>query len=130
YRELSLCDAAARRSAALAELPGHAFDSLGRRREGCDDGRLGCLVAFGRRIADVLQGGVVRLEALQLLAGLGQFVSDHQRRHDGESRVADLAELAAQRDDAIVEVLGELLKMTLLAILAGHAELAAVDGDV
>ena len=80
--------------------------------------------------AGVLQGGVIRLQPLQLLAGFGQFVGDHQRRHDGQPRIADLAELAAQRDDALVEILGELLQMVLLAVLAGHAELAAVDGDI
>ena len=37
------------------------------------------------------------------------------------SRVADLAELAAQLVDAPVEVAGELHQMVFLAILAGHA---------
>ena len=80
--------------------------------------------------AGVLQGGMSASRRFSLLAGLGQFVGDHQRRHHGQPRVADLAELAAQRDDALVEVLGELLQMVLLAVLAGHAELAAVDGDI
>ena len=70
------------------------------------------------------------LEPPQLLAGFGQLVGDRQRRHHGQPRVADLAELAAQLLDALVEVLGELLQMVFLAVLAGHAELAAVDGDV
>ena len=39
-----------------------------------------------------------------LLGRFRQFVGDHQRRHDGQPRVADLAELAAQRGDALVEV--------------------------
>jgi hypothetical protein len=41
----------------------------------------------------------------------------------------NLAELAAQRDDASSRSL-QLLKMALLAVLAGHSELAAIDGDV
>ena len=60
--------------------------------------------------AGVLQGGELLLERLQLLAGLGQFVGDRQRRHHGQPGVADLAELAAQLADALVEVLGELLQ--------------------
>src|SRR4029078_7882412 len=88
------------------------------------------LRTFTCRAAGVLQGGVIRLHALELLVGFGQLVGDHQGRHDGEPRIADLAELAAQRDDALVELPGELLQMALLAVLAGHAELAAIDGDI
>ena len=43
--------------------------------------------------------------------------------------VADLAELGAQPLDARVEVAREIDQMALLAVLAGHAELPAVDGD-
>ena len=44
-------------------------------------------------------GRRVLLQPLELLAGFRQLVGDHQRRHDGQPRIADLAELSAQRDD-------------------------------
>jgi hypothetical protein len=73
---------------------------------------------------------VIRLHSPELLAGFRQLVGDHQRRHDGEACIANLAELAAQRNDALVEILGELPQMILLAVFTGHAELAAVDRDI
>ena len=59
-----------------------------------------------------------------------QLVRHRQRRHHGEPGVADLAEARAQLRDAVIEIRGELQQMLLLPVLAGHAELAAVDGDV
>src|SRR5205085_2665770 len=53
----------------------------------------------------------------------------HQRRHDGQPRVADLAEALAQALDALVELGGEPRQMRFLAVLAGKPELAAMDGD-
>ncbi len=66
---------------------------------------------------------------MQALALLRQFVDQDQRRHDGEPRVADLTEGAAQIGNALVKVMGEPRQMVLLAVVARHAELAAVDGD-
>src|SRR5882757_11308327 len=59
-----------------------------------------------------------------------QFVAHRQGRHHGEPRIADLAELATQLFDARFEVLGKLEQPHLLAFLAGHPVLPAVDGDV
>ena len=60
---------------------------------------------------------------------LGQHIGDGERRHHGEPGVADLAEFRAQALDPGVEVAGELHEVAFLAVLAGHAELPAVDGD-
>ena len=57
-----------------------------------------------------------------------QLVGEEQRRHDGEPHVADLAEGRAQLGDALVEFVGEPGEMVLLAVVAGHAILAAADG--
>ena len=56
--------------------------------------------------------------------------ADGERRHHGQPRVADLAEILPQPLDALIEVRGERGQMVLLPVLAGHAELPAVDGDV
>ena len=64
------------------------------------------------------------------VVGVEQFVADGQRRHHGEARIADLAELAAQRFDARFQALGEFEQPHFLPFLAGHAVLPAVDGDV
>ena len=95
----------------LRELLGQALDPLGRRVEARRPSllrRLSAIVDGGRASCKAARSASMRLRSL---VGLGQFVGDHQRRHDGQTRVADLAELAAQRDDALVEVAGELLKM-------------------
>src|SRR6185312_12394272 len=65
------------------------------------------------------------LQPADIAPRLAQFVSHHQRRHHRQPRIADLAELAAQVDDALVDVVGESLKVLLLPVLAGKAELAA-----
>ena len=87
--------------------------------------------ALARSAADdagILQGGDVLLQPADLVHRFRQLVGDHQRRHDGQPRVADLAKLAAQLDDALVDILGERLQMLFLPVLAGEAELAAGDG--
>ena len=88
------------------------------------------LGAVGCNEPRILQGGDVFLEATHLLYRLRQFVRDHQRGHHRETRVADLTELASQTDDALVDVLGELLQVLFLSVLASEAELAAGDGGV
>ena len=60
---------------------------------------------------------------------LAKLVGDGQRRHDGESCIADLAELGAQSLDAAVEFARETHQVSLLAVLAGHPELPPVNGD-
>ena len=65
-----------------------------------------------------------------LLYRLRQLVSHHQRGHHRETRVADLTELASQTDDALVDVLGELLQVLFLSVFASEAELATGDGGV
>src|SRR4051812_22663053 len=64
------------------------------------------------------------------MAGVEQFVAQRQRRHHGQTRIADLAEFAAQILDPRLKALGELQKPHLLPLLAGHPILPAVDGDV
>ena len=58
-------------SATLAELLGKSLDSLGRRVEGGNDGGVGFLGAVGGGTAGVLDRGVVLLQAIEPLAGLG-----------------------------------------------------------
>src|SRR5262249_56294862 len=69
------------------------------------------------------------VEPLQFLLRLRQLVGERRRGHDGEAGIADLAEAGPQRHDARVEVLGQTHETRLFTVLAGHAELAAVDGD-
>ena len=126
----ALRDTAVWRGGVLRELLGQFLDPLSRCVEGGDHGILRCLRAHVVGGTCILQGGPFGFDALQSLVSLRQFVGDHQSRHNGQTRVADFAELAAQRDDALVKVAGELLKMGLLPVLACHAELAAVDCDV
>src|ERR1700722_2245443 len=70
------------------------------------------------------------LEAVDAMAGVDQFIARRQRRHHGQARVADLAELAAQAADPRLETFSQLQEPRLLAGLAGHPVLPAVDGDV
>src|SRR5439155_19547500 len=123
-------DRSARAADGLVQLPGEAFDAFSRRVEGGDDGRVGGLRAIDGDRARVLQRRDVLLQRSQFFCRLRKLIRHGERRHDREPRVADLAELAAQLDDAIVELLGELHQVAFLTVLAGHAELAAVDGDV
>src|SRR6185312_10516245 len=92
----------------LVELGGDALDTLGRRGERRGDGGARGLVVIER---------------------LGARIGDGQRRHDGEPRVAALAEFLAQALDADVEIARQIHQVALLAVLARHPELPAVDGD-
>ncbi len=112
----------------LIELLGDAFDALGGGIESADH-RIGRgLGAIARNETSVLQGGDLVLEAAHFLRGFDQFVLEHQRCHHREPGVADFAELAAQIDDALIDVLRERLEMIFLAILASETELAAGNG--
>jgi hypothetical protein len=57
-----------------------------------------------------------------------KLVRHHERGHHCEARIADLAELAAQIDDALVDILGKCLQVILLPILASETELTAGNG--
>jgi hypothetical protein len=127
-RELAERDAAI--ADGLIELLGDALDPFGRRAEGgCDRGLSG-LVAIGRQHAGVLQRGEFFLQPLHPMSRFGKLVGDRERRHYRQPRVADLTEFAAQPADAHVEIAREFDEMALLAILASHPELPAIDGDV
>ena len=77
----------------------------------------------------VLQCGEFLLQPLDADRRLGEFVGDRDRRHHRQTRIADLAEFGAQAADAAIELAREIHQMILLTVLAGHAELPAVDGD-
>src|SRR5919109_5017572 len=114
----------------LIELPGETLEALGGRVEPGDHRRLRRLGAIRGYDTRLLQGGELRLESLQFFLDLRELIGDCQRGHDRETRIADLAEARPQLTDAPVELLGESGETRLFAGLAGHAELAAVDGDV
>ena len=105
------------------------LDPLGRGAERGSDRSLCGLVVVGSGDAGVLQGGKFLFQPLDANAGLGQFVGDRERRHHGEPGIADLAEFRAQPADARIEIAREIHEVALLAVLAGHPELPAVDGD-
>src|ERR1700723_2917904 len=86
--------------------------------------------AVGGCGANAAQGLEFLLEAVDAMAGVDQFIARRQRRHHGQARVADLAELAAQVSDPRFQALGEPEQPPLLSLFAGHAILPAVDGDV
>src|SRR3984957_9745784 len=88
------------------------------------------LGAVGGDRAHVAQRNQFFLERADAVAGILQFVTDGKRRHHGQPRIANLAELAAQAVDPRLQGLGELEQPHLLPFLAGHAVLPAVDGDV
>src|SRR5262249_16089140 len=114
---------------ALVEAPGDALDPLGGRVERSDHRHLRGLRAAGRADPRVLQPVQLRLEPANALHGLTQCVPGPQRRHDAEPIVPDLAETSTQLLHAAIELGGKALEMRFLPVLAGHAVLAAIDGD-
>src|SRR5882757_4207147 len=109
---------------------GGFLDALGGRIQCVRDRGLGGLGAIHGRDADVAQGFQLFLQRADSLARIEQIVADRQRRHHGQPRIADLAELAAQPFDPRFQALGQLEQPHLLSLLASHAVLPAVDGDV
>src|SRR5579871_3885606 len=120
-------DAAA--DGAVQDLRG-ALDPLGGGIERVGDGGLRRLGAIDRGDADIAQGHKLRLERADTLTGVLQLVAHGERRHHGEPGIADFAEAAAQLFDPGLEIFGGPQQPHLLPFLAGHAVLAAVDGDV
>src|SRR5271166_2431820 len=121
------CDAAA--DGAVQDLGG-ALDPLGGSVEGVGNRGLRCLGAVDGGGAHVAQAGELLLRGAQPRTDVDQFVAHGQRRHHRQTRVADLAEFAAQGFDALLQALGELQEPDFLSFFAGHAVLPAVDGDV
>ena len=120
----------AARSNRGVELLGDALNALGRGVEQRGRRRLAGLVAVGARNLRFLDGHELVLQAPQPAGHLAKLIGDRERRHDGEPRIADLAELRTQHFDPSIELAGKLCEMLFLAVLARHAELATVDGDV
>src|SRR6185312_10309600 len=114
----------------LVQAFGEVLDALGRRIERGDNRGLRRLAMVGRGDARIAQRRQLRLEPLQLFLRLRELVGERERRHDREPGVADLAEAGAQRGDARVQFLRQPRQPRLFAVLAGHAELATVDGDI
>ena len=86
---------------------------------------------LGRGAAGVLQRGVVLPRAAAACLPVSASSSATISAAITVSRASPISpNWPRKRDDALVEVLGEPAQMVLLAVLAGHAELAAVDGDV
>src|SRR3954453_18150952 len=109
---------------------GRLLDELGRRVQCVHDRGLGQPGALDGSVAEIPQFGQLLLHGPDAIAGIDQFVADGQRRHHGEPGITDLAELSAQRLNPRLQAFGELEQPHLLAFLAGHAVLPAVDGDV
>src|SRR4051794_11020503 len=109
---------------------GRLLDALGRRVQCVHDRGLGQPGALDGGVAEIPQFGQLLLHGPDAVAGIDQFVADGQRRHYGEPGITDLAELSAQRLNPRLQAFGELEQPHLLAFLAGHAVLPAVDGDV
>src|SRR5579871_3611147 len=107
-----------------------ALEPLGRGVERIGDRRLGLARTVDGGNADVTQGRNLLLEIADACIGVEQLVAGGERRHHGEALVADLAEFAAELLDTRLEILGELEQAHFLPLLAGHAVLPAVDGDV
>src|SRR5262249_45931828 len=101
----------------------------------------GCVQGIGHRrlrhpravdggAAHVAGGLKLLLHRVQAHIGIQELVADSERGHHGETRVADLAELSAQLGDPRFQGFGEFEQPHLLPLLASHAVLPAVDGDV
>src|SRR5689334_10643148 len=109
---------------------GRLLDALGGGVQGVHHRGLRHPGALDRGIAEIPQLGQFLLEGANAVGGVDQLVANGQRGHHGQPRIADLAEFSAQRLDACFQGLGELEQPHLLALLAGHAVLPAIDGDV
>src|SRR5215475_8628897 len=106
------------------------LDALGGGIERVRDRGLGLTRAVDGGDADVAEVGELLLEIADARIGIEQLVAGRKRRHHGEALVADLAEFAAELLDARFKTLGELEETHLLSLLAGHAVLPAIDGDI
>src|SRR6266481_8145514 len=106
------------------------LDPVGGGVQRIGDRGLRCLGAIRRARAHIAQLAEFLFEAADAIDSVEQFVAHRQRRHHGEARIADLAELAAQILNPRFKTLGELQKPHLLPLLAGHPVLPPVDGDV
>src|SRR5688572_14780392 len=82
------------------------------------------VLAGARKIRDIL------LELRDPLLCLDELVEDGDARHHREAVVADLAETLLEAVDRLVVAVGEPLQVRLLARLARHAVLPAVDLDI
>src|SRR3954466_4362889 len=109
---------------------GRLLDALGGGVQCVHDRGLGQPGALHGGVAEIPQLGQFLLHGPDAIAGVDQFVADGQRRHYGEPGITDLAELSAQRLNPRLQAFGELEQPHLLAFLAGHAVLPAVDGDI
>src|SRR6266576_2226132 len=105
------------------------LDPVGGGVQRIGDRGLRCLGAIRRARAHIAQLAEFLFEAADAIDSVEQFVAHRQRRHHGEARIADLAELAAQILNPRFKTLGELQKAHLLPLLAGHPVFPSVDGD-
>ena len=114
---------------AVEDLRG-LFDALGGRVQRVGHRDLGRAGAIGGDDADIAQRVEFFFEHADAAVGVEQFIARRQRRHHGQARIADLAELAAQAFDPRFQTLGKPQQPRLLSLLAGHPVLPAVDGDI
>jgi hypothetical protein len=103
---------------------GHAFESLGRRGEGGDNGGLR---PVGTAVASRHPRAAWSLEPFQLLP-VSALICDISSAMVSRASPIRRTGRATQRCDRRGP--GQPLKMALPAVLAGHAELAVVDGDI
>src|SRR5690242_13937323 len=106
------------------------FDPLGGGVQRIGDRGLRRLGAVGGGGPHIPQFAKLLLQAANASAGIDQFVAHGERRHHGQARIADFAELPAQRFDPLLQIFGELEQPDFLSLFAGHPVLPAIDGDV
>src|SRR5262245_9744750 len=114
----------------LIELLGNPFDTLSCGIEGSNYSVRCGLGSIRSDMAGILQRRNLLLIAAHFSYCFCEFIGQHQRCHYREARVADFTKLAAQIDDALVDVVGQRLKVLLLTIFTGKAILAAGNGGV
>ena len=112
------------------QIPCNILDPLGSRRERGRDRRLRDLRALGGDDPCLLGGRDLLLQAADLGSRFGEFVSDSDRRHDGEPHIAHFAELCPHPLDALAESARKPEQVIFLAVETSHPVLMAVDGDV
>jgi hypothetical protein len=105
----------------------HPLDSLGRGVERSDNRVIGLPRMIGGGLAGLVQAGKLLLEASHALRHFRQLIGNQQRRHHRKPHIPDLAEAGAQAGDPLIEFMREPRQMMLLAFVASHSVLAAID---
>ena len=92
--------------------------------------RLGLREAFGDRFVAARKLAKLLHAQLKLARSLVMFVGDEKRGHQKKPLIAHLADRAQEFSDLVVDMLGELAQMVLLAVIAGDGVGAPVHHDI